>query len=104
MPSYLKNTDIRYSHKMTYECLFLTTGEPMKTLTNFRIDEDTRRDFHIWCIRNGTTIAEHLRTHINETLENEVRTRMPESVVKKNTGLNWLRGNKDETCNWEDTY
>lgn len=104
MRSYLKNTDIRYSHKMTYECLFLTTGEPMKTLTNFRIDEDTRRDFHIWCIRNGTTIAEHLRTHINETLENEVRTRMPESVVKKNTGLNWLRGNKDETGKWEDTY
>lgn len=76
----------------------------MKTLTNFRIDEDTRRDFHIWCIRNGTTIAEHLRTHINETLETEVRTRMPETVVKKNAGLNWFSGNREETGKWEDTY
>ena len=104
MRSYLKNTDIGTKLLTQRRCLFLTTGDLMKTLTNFRIDEDTRRDFHIWCIRNGTTIAEHLRTHITETLENEVRTRMPEAVVKKNAGLNWLRGNKEETGKWEDTY
>jgi hypothetical protein len=40
----------------------------MRTVTNFRIDKDIRRDFHIWCIENDTTIAENLRSHIDNTL------------------------------------
>jgi len=40
----------------------------MNTLTNFRIDENTRKSFHIWCIQNDTTIAENLRSHIDSTL------------------------------------
>ena len=28
----------------------------MRTVTNFRIDENTRRDFHIWCIQTSSGI------------------------------------------------
>ena len=76
----------------------------MKTLTNFRIDEDTRRDFHIWCIRNGTTIAENLREHIETTLRGEERTRMPQSKVDKYTSLGWLKNKEKTDSKWEDTY
>jgi hypothetical protein len=90
---------------MIYECLFLSTGEHMKTLTNFLIDEDTRRDFQIWCIRNGTTVSDNLRSHIIDTLEDVERTQMPESAVMKNAGNNWSNVKVEPVeMNWEDTY
>ena len=49
----------------------------MKTLTNFLIDENTRRDFQIWCIQNGTTVSDNLRSHIEDVLEGQERTPMP---------------------------
>ena len=76
----------------------------MKTLTNFLIDENTRRDFQIWCIQNGTTVSDNLRSHIEEVLEDVERTPMPTQTIMKNASRNWLRGNKEETGKWEDTY
>lgn len=72
----------------------------MKTLTNFRIDETMRRDFHIWCIQNGTTIAEHLRQHISQTLnqrthQNDQRPRRW-SVSSEN--------HSNGVPRWEDSY
>ena len=72
----------------------------MRTVTNIRIDEITRRDFHIWCIQNGTTIAENLRNHINDTLG-----KRPQPQIKK-TG--WLSGSNDTDSGlndrWESSY
>lgn len=72
----------------------------MKTLTNFRIDEDTRRDFHVWCIQNGTTIAENLREHISNTLGHTPQQTSPTSK--------WLSSADDTDSGindrWEDSY
>ena len=43
----------------------------MPVLMNFRLEEDLRKKFHIWCIQNETTIADRLRTHIQSDLHNE---------------------------------
>jgi hypothetical protein len=61
-------------------------------LTNFRIDENTRKQFHIWCIRNGTTIGENLREHIQDTLAEE--TSSWSQVIQRSTSPK----------RWEDSY
>ncbi|MDB2312812.1 hypothetical protein N9V47_04065 [Luminiphilus sp.] len=76
----------------------------MKTLTNFLIDENTRRDFHLWCIQNGTTISDNLRTHIDDVLEGVTRTTMPESIVRKNAGSNWIAETTEKEADWESSY
>lgn len=72
----------------------------MKTLTNFRIEEDTRKDFHIWCIQNGTTIAENLRSHIDATLGRS------SNAPKKTNSWFSSADNRDSGINgrWEETY
>jgi hypothetical protein len=67
----------------------------MKTLTNFLIDENTRRDFQIWCIQNGTTVSDNLRSHIEDVLEGQERTPMPTRTIMKNASSNWLREEDD---------
>ena len=80
--------------------LTLTKGKHMNTLTNFRIDEDTRKSFHIWCIQNDTTIAENLRSHIDSVLDSK------KTLSKKSTS--WFsNGSTSESGlegRWEDTY
>ena len=76
----------------------------MKTLTNFLIDENTRRDFHLWCIQNGTTISDNLRTHIDDVLEGVTRTTMPDSIVRKNAGSNWIAETTEKETDWESSY
>ena len=72
----------------------------MRTVTNFRIEKDTRRDFHIWCIQNGTTIAENLRSHIDATLGRSGNT------PKKTNSWFSSADNRDSGINgrWEETY
>ncbi len=43
----------------------------MPVLMNFRLEEDLRQQFHIWCIQNKTTIAERLRLHIESDLDRQ---------------------------------
>ena len=72
----------------------------MRTVTNFRIEEDTRRDFHIWCIQNGTTIEENLRSHIDATLGRSSNT------PKKTNS--WFSSSSDTDSGikdrWESSY
>ena len=72
----------------------------MNTLTNFRIDEATRKSFHIWCIQNDTTIAENLRSHIKDTLA------VTKQSIQSNNG--WFTdANKRDIAisgRWEDSF
>lgn len=72
----------------------------MTTLTTFRIDEKTRREFHVWCIQNGTTVAAELRQHIDERLDHR-------KIQNDQWSKRWAvtsRNNSNGTPHWEDTY
>jgi len=61
-------------------------------LTNFRLDEETHKKFKIWCIENDTTLADYLRSTIDNTLAgkvNGISTKRPHK--KKESELStWL--------------
>jgi hypothetical protein len=52
-------------------------------LQNFRVDEDTRKAFHLWCIENETTMADHLRTCIDNTLSGKIELSKEKRPHKK---------------------
>lgn len=41
---------------------------------NFRLDEETRKEIRIWCIEHNTTLADHLRRMIDDTLTGKIYT------------------------------
>lgn len=41
---------------------------------NFLIDENLRKKFKIWCVKNDTTITEVLTKYIKECIDEEKRT------------------------------
>lgn len=41
-------------------------------LYNIRIDLDTRKKFHLWCVENEITMADHLRKCIDDTLSGKI--------------------------------
>lgn len=65
---------------------------PKTVLQNFRLDEDTRKAFHVWCIENEVTMADHLRKCIDETLSGKIQfTKEKRPHKKKEAELqNWL--------------
>jgi len=72
----------------------------MTALTNFRIDPDTRRAFHIWCIQNDTSISARLRQLIEWDMKGTLRFEQPkqkESAAKFFDQLSQER-------RWEDSY
>ena len=76
----------------------------MPVLMNFRLEEDLRQQFHIWCIQNKTTIAERLRSHIESDLD-EQRVSARE-VVRKKLANREVHDWRDEMIgrDWESTY
>lgn len=68
----------------------------MKTSTNFRIEEDVRKRFHIWCIQNGTTMGENIREHIYNTINHR--------TAVKAAGSGWITTKNKTGQRWEDTY
>lgn len=64
-------------------------------ITNFRLDEETHKAFRIWCINNNTTLADHLRKLIDDTLEGKPYTNVggkKRPFKKKESELNdWLK-------------
>ncbi|GEM_PF-3296560 len=61
------------------------------TLVNFRIDAETHRAFKIWCIENNTTLADHLRKMIDDSLDGKAYAAPKRPHKKKEADLsNWL--------------
>ena len=84
-------------------------------LMNFRIDENVRRSFHIFCIQNDTNIADRLRTYINWDLEdsNLITDKNPSIGTKREISKEqdletWLDktwgDGKSNSSSWEDSY
>jgi hypothetical protein len=78
----------------------------MTVLTNFRIDEETRRQFHIYCINNNTSVAARLREYIAWDLKGGgMKSENPNTTAKKKDIKNWLDGMRDTSeRRWEDSY
>ena len=75
----------------------------MTALFNFRIDPETRKRFHIWCIENETTIADKLRSYIADELDRSssklmTQRKNPTSQDKDN----WRKDLVSENSFWED--
>lgn len=64
-------------------------------LTNFRIDSETHKKFRLWCLENDTTVSDHIRGLIDETLKGEITAeckRAERPANKKEADLqNWLQ-------------
>lgn len=80
----------------------------MTVLMNFRIEEDVRQKFHIWCIENRTNIAERLRSHIESDLTAESKNNQ-EKLQKRTTPKNGLQKVSDWRdgmfgSRWEESY
>lgn len=59
----------------------------MTVFTNFRLDENVRRDFHVLCIQKGTTISARLR----ELIEQDLSTPAPQPKEKQRVdNTSWL--------------
>ena len=71
----------------------------MTALTNFRIDPDTRRAFHIWCIQNDTSISARLRQLIEWDMKGALRFEQP----KQESAAKVLK-QKSQKRRWEDSY
>lgn len=76
----------------------------MPVLMNFRLEEDLRQQFHIWCIQNKTTIADRLRSHIESDLEEQKVS--PSEILRQRVANREFEDWRDEVFskNWEDTY
>jgi len=63
-------------------------------LTNFRIDAETHKNFRLWCLQNDTTVSDHIRGLIDETLRGEINAefkRAERPAKKKEADLaKWL--------------
>jgi len=80
----------------------------MTVLMNFRVEEDVRQKFHIWCIENRTNIAERLRSHIESDLNAESKinqARLQKRIAAKN-GKQEVNDWRDEMfgSRWEESY
>lgn len=78
----------------------------MTVLTNFRIDEETRKRFHIYCIENNTNITERLRSYIATDLEDGTFRQKPLQPKDHNpteAQQDW-RDTLIQETRWEDTY
>jgi hypothetical protein len=78
----------------------------MTVLTNFRIDEETRKRFHIYCIQNNTNIAERLRSYIFTDLEDGSFRQKP-IRPKENKNIETQSGWRDtllQEPRWENSY
>ena len=76
----------------------------MPVLMNFRLEEDLRQQFHIWCIQNKTTIADRLRSHIESDLEEQKVS--SSEILRQRVANREFQDWRDEVFskNWEDTY
>ena len=76
----------------------------MTVLTNFRIDEETRRQFHIYCIENNTSIAARLREYIKWDLEDRSLRREPLRKTQKKESAAKFFDQLSQERRWEDSY
>ena len=74
----------------------------MTTLTNFRIDPDTRRAFHIWCIQNDTSISARLRQLIEWDMKGTLK--FEESKQTKKESAAKFFDQLSQERRWEDSY
>jgi hypothetical protein len=77
----------------------------MTVLTNFRIDDETRRQFHIYCINNNTSIAARLREYIAWDLKDGgMKNEHPDRSSKQRDVIRWFDEMRSDRGRWEDTY
>ena len=74
----------------------------MTALTNFRIDPDTRRAFHIWCIQNDTSISARLRQLIKWDMKGTLK--FEESKQTKKESAAKFFDQLSQERRWEDSY
>ena len=74
----------------------------MTALTNFRIDPDTRRAFHIWCIQNDTSISARLRQLIEWDMKGTLRFEQPNQTKKESAAKFFDQLSQERR--WEDSY
>jgi ribosomal protein S11 len=74
----------------------------MTALTNFRIDPDTRRAFHIWCIQNDTSISARLRQLIEWDMKGTLRFEQPKQIKQESAAK--VLEQKSQKRRWEDSY
>ena len=74
----------------------------MTALTNFRIDPDTRRAFHIWCIQNDTSISARLRQLIEWDMKGALRFEQPKQTKKESVAKFFDQLSQERR--WEDSY
>ena len=74
----------------------------MTALTNLRIDPDTRRAFHIWCIQNDTSISARLRQLIEWDMKGTLK--FEESKQTKKESAAKFFDQLSQERRWEDSY
>ena len=75
------------------------------TVLRFRIDEETRRQFHIYCINNNTSTPPDREYIAWDLKDGGMKSENPSKSAKKKDVKNWLDGMRDTTDRrWEDSY
>ena len=74
----------------------------MTALTNFRIDPDTRRAFHIWCIQNDTSISARLRQLIEWDMKGTLKFEEFKQTKKESAAKFFDQLSQERR--WEDSY
>jgi len=85
------------------------SGTGTTVLMNLTIEKELRDEFHIWCIRNNTTMKDVIVNFISDVIEQgkgAAPVRVTPQNLKREDGVEAMSKFFDDmnNDNWEDSY
>lgn len=86
------------------------SGSKTTVLMNINIEKELRDEFHIWCIRNNTTMKDVMVNFIRDVVDVSSQSntvKVTPSNLKRDDGVDAVAKFFDDvnrSDNWEDSY